>query len=66
MKKFVNEFIDIWKNKIISVYFQDAPSFNLSLLPKAQVWATYQISGHGAAIINNFGKGKVGAYYRHE
>lgn len=55
----------LWKNSALSVYFQDAPSFNTNLLPHAEVWATYRKTGHGAALINNFGKGRVGVIGPH-
>ncbi len=54
-----------WKKKHYNVYFQNGPSFDLSSLPKADVWATYQESGHAAAVISEFGKGRVGVIGPH-
>ncbi len=55
----------IWNNSVQQVYFQDAPSFNIKSVPSAVIWATYRDSGHGAALIYDFGKGRVGVVGPH-
>ena len=56
----------IWNKKSVrEVYFQDAPYFDSDALPQAHVFATYRASGHAAALINNYGQGRVGVVGPH-
>ena len=56
----------IWNKKLFrEVYFQDAPYFDTEMLPEARVFATYQASGHTAALINRYGRGRVGVLGPH-
>ncbi|MDW5416933.1 BPL-N domain-containing protein [Iodobacter sp. CM08] len=54
-----------WKNKKLSVYFQSGPAFNLNHMPNADIWAIYKNTGNGAALINNYGHGRVGVIGPH-
>jgi glutamine amidotransferase-like uncharacterized protein len=54
-----------WKNIKRSVYFQAGPAFNLKNLPNADIWAIYTKTGNGAALINQYGQGKVGVIGPH-
>jgi len=49
-----------WSGKLYGLYFQDGPMFDISHIPGAQIWATYARTGHVAALIAPFGKGRVG------
>lgn len=56
----------IWnKNTVREVYFQNAPYFNVDDLPQSNIFATYSDSGHVAALINKYGKGRVGVIGPH-
>ncbi len=56
----------IWnKNILRDVYYQDAPYFDVQQLPQARIFATYQNSGHVAALINSYGQGRVGVIGPH-
>lgn len=56
-----------WKNQLTQVYFQDGPYFDVDVLrsPKVEVWARYAGSGHVAALISSYGKGRVGVIGPH-
>lgn len=49
-----------WRGKNYSLYFQDGPKFDASNVPGGEVWATYLKTGHVAAMMAPFGKGRVG------
>ena len=55
----------IWKGKDHKIYFQYGPYFDISSIPRAEVWATYRDSGHGAALTVPYGKGRVGVIGPH-
>jgi glutamine amidotransferase-like uncharacterized protein len=49
-----------WLQNFYWLYFQDGPYFDVSRMPLAEVWAVYARTGHAAAVMNGFGKGRVG------
>ena len=55
----------VWKGKRTKLYFQYGPSFDANLIPGVNVWATYEESGNGAALIVPFGDGQVGVLGPH-
>lgn len=50
----------LWKNKQVWLYFQDGPYFDVAKVPGAEIWASYEKTGHTAAAMIPFGKGRVG------
>nr|WP_295899910.1 BPL-N domain-containing protein [uncultured Bdellovibrio sp.] len=50
----------VWKNRLVHVYYQAGPYFNIDKIPDADVWAYYKKSHHVAAFMASFGKGHIG------